>query len=324
MIHQPVLLKEVLKIFNPKPNQNFIDATLGEGSHSIEILKKTAPKGKILGIEFDPVLIKEAKKNFKKFNLEKRIIFVNDNFSNLEKIIKKNNFFNFEGILFDLGISKWHFKKSKRGFSFQKNEVLDLRINPKFQTLKGFEILNLWQEPEIEKILREFGEIKRAKEIARDIVRKRKIKPIISTFDLIKILENFSKFLRRKNQKIHFATKVFMALRIAVNNEIENLKEGLNQAFKVLKVNKKIVVISFHSLEDRIVKNFFKELKQKKLVKVLTKKPIVPSIEEIQKNPSARSAKLRAIEIQNKNYKLQINSNFQNKVKSKIKYQKSK
>ena len=109
MIHQPVLLKEVLKIFNPKPNQNFIDATLGEGSHSIEILKKTAPKGKILGIEFDSVLIKEAEKNFKKFNLKKRVILVNDNFSNLEKIVKKNNFFDFEGILFDLGISKWHF-----------------------------------------------------------------------------------------------------------------------------------------------------------------------------------------------------------------------
>ena len=302
MIHQPVLLKEVLKIFNPKPNQNFIDATLGEGSHSIEILKKTAPKGKILGIEFDSVLIKEAEKNFKKFNLEKRVILVNDNFSNLEKIVKKNNFFDFEGILFDLGISKWHFKKSKRGFSFQKNEILDLRINPKFQTLKGFEILNLWQKPEIEKILREFGEIKIAKKIAEEIIKERKIKPIINTFDLIKVLEKFSKFLKRKNQKIHFATKVFMALRIAVNNEIENLKEGLNQAFKVLKVNKKIVVISFHSLEDRIVKNFFKELKQKKLVKVLTKKPIVPSIEEIQKNPSARSAKLRAIEIQNKKF----------------------
>ncbi len=302
MIHQPVLLKEVLKIFNPKPNQNFIDATLGEGSHSIEILKKTAPKGKILGIEFDSVLIKEAEKNFKKFNLKKRVILVNDNFSNLEKIVKKNNFFDFEGILFDLGISKWHFKKSKRGFSFQKNEILDLRINPKFQTLKGFEILNLWQKPEIEKILREFGEIKIAKKIAEEIIKERKIKPIISTFDLIKVLEKFSKFLKRKNQKIHFATKIFMALRIAVNNEIENLKEGLNQAFKVLKVNKKIVVISFHSLEDRIVKNFFKELKQKKLVKVLTKKPIVPSIEEIQKNPSARSAKLRAIEIQNKKF----------------------
>ncbi len=314
MIHQPVLLKEVLKIFNPKPNQNFIDATLGEGSHSIEILKKTAPKGKILGIEFDSVLIKEAEKNFKKFNLEKRVILANDNFSNLERIVKKNNFFDFEGILFDLGISKWHFKKSKRGFSFQKNEILDLRINPKFQTLKGFEILNLWQKPEIEKILREFGEIKKAKEIAEEIIKERKIKPIINTFDLIKVLEKFSKFLKRKNQKIHFATKVFMALRIAVNNEIENLKKGLNQAFKILKVNKKIIVISFHSLEDRIVKNFFKELKQKKLVKVLTKKPIVPSIEEIQKNPSARSAKLRAIEIQNKKFQITNKFKIQNKL----------
>ena len=298
MIHQPVLLKEVLKIFDPKPNQNFIDATLGEGSHSIEILKRTAPKGKILGIEFDPVLIEEAKKNFKKFNLEKRVIFVNDNFSNLEKIIKENKFFDFEGILFDLGISKWHFKKSKRGFSFQKNEILDLRINPKKQKLKAIEILNLWSKSEIEKILKEFGEIKKAREIAEEIVLQRKIKPIISTFDLIKVLEKFSKFLKRKNQRIHFATKVFMALRIAINQEIENLEKGLTEAFKVLKPSKKLIVISFHSLEDRVVKNFFKKLKQKKLAKILTKKPIVPDLKEIQKNPSARSAKLRAIEIQ--------------------------
>jgi len=298
MIHQPVLLKEVLKIFDPKPNQNFIDATLGEGSHSIEILKRTAPKGKILGIEFDPVLIKEAKKNFKKFNLEKRVIFVNDNFSNLEKIIKENKFFDFEGILFDLGISRWHFKKSKRGFSFQKNEILDLRINPKKQKLKAIEILNLWSKSEIEKILKEFGEIKKAREIAEEIVLQRKIKPIISTFDLIKVLEKFSKFLKRKNQRIHFATKVFMALRIAINQEIENLEKGLTEAFKVLKPSKKLIVISFHSLEDRVVKNFFKKLKQKKLAKILTKKPIVPDLKEIQKNPSARSAKLRAIEIQ--------------------------
>ena len=296
MIHQPVLLKEILKIFDPKPNQNFIDATLGEGSHSIEILKKTAPKGKILGIEFDPVLIGEAKKNFKKFNLEKRVIFVNDNFSNLEKIIKENKFFDFEGTLFDLGISRWHFKKSKRGFSFQKNEILDLRINPKKQKLKAIEILNLWSKSEIEKILKEFGEIKKAREIAEEIVLQRKIKPIITTFDLIKVLEKFSKFLRRKNQKIHFATKVFMALRIATNQEIENLEKGLTEAFKVLKPSKKLIVISFHSLEDRVVKNFFKKLKQKKLAKILTKKPIVPDLKEIQKNPSARSAKLRAIE----------------------------
>lgn len=296
MIHQPVLLKEILEIFNPKPNENFIDATLGEGSASIEILKRTKPKGKILGIEFDPILIEEAKKNFKKFKLNERVVLVNDNFANLEKIVKKNRFFEFKGILFDLGISRWHLEKSNRGFSFQKDEILDLRINPKVQKLKGFEILNLWSEKEIEKVLREFGEIKKAKKIAKEIVKARKIKPIISTFDLLKVLEKFSKILKRKRQKIHFATRVFMALRIAVNEELENLKKGLEEAFKISKPKGKIVVISFHSLEDRIVKNFFKKLKQEKLAKVLTKKPIVPSQEEIKKNPSSRSAKLRAIE----------------------------
>jgi len=296
MIHQPVLLKEILEIFNPKPNENFIDATLGEGSASIEILKRTKPKGKILGIEFDPILIEEAKKNFEKFKLNERVILVNDNFANLEKIVKKNRFFEFKGILFDLGISRWHLEKSNRGFSFQRDEILDLRINPKVQKLKGFEILNLWSEKEIEKVLREFGEIKKAEKIAKEIVKARKIKPIISTFDLLKVLEKFSKILKRKRQKIHFATRVFMALRIAVNEELENLKKGLEEAFKISKPKGKIVVISFHSLEDRIVKNFFKKLKQEKLAKVLTKKPIVPSQEEIKKNPSSRSAKLRAIE----------------------------
>ena len=296
MIHQPVLLKEILEIFDPRPNENFIDATLGEGSASIEILKRTKPKGKILGIEFDPILIKEAKKNFKKFELNERVVLVNDNFANLEKIVKKNRFFEFKGILFDLGISRWHLEKSNRGFSFQRDEILDLRINPKVQKLKGFEILNLWSEKEIEKVLREFGEIKKAEKIAKEIVKARKIKPIISTFDLLKVLEKFSKILKRKRQKIHFATRVFMALRIAVNEELENLKKGLEEAFKISKPKGKIAVISFHSLEDRIVKNFFKKLKQEKLAKVLTKKPITPSQEEIKKNPSSRSAKLRAIE----------------------------
>ncbi len=296
MIHQPVLLKEILEIFAPKANENFIDATLGEGGASIEILKRTAPQGKILALEFDPEILKEAQRNFKKFNLEKRVILVNENFSQIKEVVEKHKFFDFEGILFDLGISRWHFEKSKRGFSFKKNEILDLRINPKVQKLKAFEFLNLAPISKIEMVLKEFGELKKAKIIAKEIGIQRKSQPIITTFDLIKILEKFSNFLKRKHQKIHFATRVLMALRIEVNQEIRNLKIALKKAFEILKPGKKLVVISFHSLEDRIVKNFFKKLQKEGRAKILTKKPIRPSFKEIKINPASRSAKLRSLQ----------------------------
>ena len=296
-IHVPVLQKEVLEIFDPKPNQNFIDCTIGEGGHSLAILEKTAPEGKILGIDWDQEIIKSLK-------FSRRLVLVCDNFANLKEIVGKENFKEVEGILLDLGISSWHLEKSGRGFSFQKDETLDMRYNQNSK-LTAEKILNEWSEKEIEKILKEYGEERFAKRISKKIVEERKIKPIRTTFQLVEIIKKaIPSWYHHK--KIHFATRTFQALRIAVNDELENLKKVLPQALEILERSGKLVVISFHSLEDRIVKNFLKEYSHGRIripersevapfaCQILTKKPIRPSVEEIKSNPRSRSARLRS------------------------------
>lgn len=299
-MHIPVLQKEVIKYLNPKKNENFIDCTIGEGGHSLAILEKTAPQGKILGIDWDPNQIENCKLKIGKF--KKRVILVCDNFANLEEIVKREKFKNISGILFDLGFSTWHLEKSGRGFSFLKKEPLDMRYNLE-NPLTAEKILNYWSENDLEKIIREYSQEKFAKEIARKIIETRKIKPIKNTFQLVEIIKqavpkNYEK------KRIHPATRTFQALRIAVNDELNNLKKGLEQSSKLLMPGGRLVVISFHSLEEKIVKQFFKEKCQtpnsyKNLknfnCKILTKKPIIPNEIEIKINPQSRSAKLRAI-----------------------------
>lgn len=295
IFHKPVLLKEVIEALKVEKNKNYIDATIGEGGHTREILKRNRPKGKVLGIEINPVLYKKLKE--KKI---KRLILVHDSFSNLEKIVKKVRFENVAGILFDLGISSWHLEKSGLGFSFQKNEPLIMRYD--FEKGKEFgeeltaaKVLNEFPEKKIEEILRTFGQEKFSKNIAKSIVNERKKRKILETFQLVEIIRK-SVPLWYQKRKIHFATKTFLALRIFVNQELERLKEGLKQAINVIERGGKIAVISFHSLEDRIVKNFFKEKEREGILKILTKKPMLPSKEEILKNKRARSAKLRVAE----------------------------
>jgi len=285
-MHIPVLQKEVIEYLDVKPNENFIDATFGLGGHSKGILERNAPDGKVLGIEIDSGILKCLKPDLKK---EKRLILVNDSYINLKEIVKKYNFEPINGILFDLGLSSWHLEKSGRGFSFQREEPLDMRFHKEIEneklTIKNLtagEIVNRWPEKEIERILREYGEERFARRIARKIVEARKKKTIKSTGQLVEIIGGK-----------RFSRKTFQALRIAVNDELENFKKVLPQALEVLDKKGRIVVISFHSLEDRIVKNFFKENSKKGLLKILTKKPIRPSIKEVQKNPRSRSAKLR-------------------------------
>jgi 16S rRNA (cytosine1402-N4)-methyltransferase len=289
-IHIPVLKEKVLEYLNPQPNENFIDATINGGGHAFAILEKTGPNGKLLGIEWDEEIFKNLKAKFENTKLKERIIIVNDNFKNLKKIIEKENFQNPNGIIFDLGFSSWHIEKSKRGFSFMKDEILDMRYDKK-SDLRAIDILNKWQERDIEKILREYGEEKYSKKIAKAIVEERRKKPILKTSELSCLVEK----IVRKRGKIHPSTKTFQALRIAVNQELENLKEVLPQAIEVLKSKGRLVIISFHSLEDRIVKNFFKEKAKEGVIEILTKKPIIPSKKEIKENPRSRSAKLRAI-----------------------------
>lgn len=286
MSHIPVLPKEVLEYLDPQPNQHFIDATLGNGGHALMILERTSPNGKLLGIDQD----QEQIKNCKIGALRKRVICPCDNFSNLKNIVRENNFPLADGILFDLGMSSWHVDASGKGFSFQKKEPLDMRYSLQNQ-LTAEKIVNFWSKQDLEKILKDYGEENFASQIAQEIVECRKFKAITNTFQLVEVVKRAvpSSY---QHQKTHFATRTFQALRITVNDELNSLHKALAQVSEVLKKEGRVVVISFHSLEERIVKNFFKENEAQ--FKILTKKPVEPSYQEIKSNPRSRSAKLRA------------------------------
>jgi len=291
-MHTPVLQKEVIDFLDPKPNENFVDATIGGGGHTFEILKRTAPAGKILGIDLDESAIESLRINALGEEINERLILTQGNFADLEKIVAENNFWPINGILADLGISSTELEASGRGFSFLKDEPLDMRFSKK-TLVSAKEIINQWPEEEIAKIIRQYGEEKFSRQIAKKIIERRKIKPIITSRQLTEIIKEATPFWYH-NRKIHPATKTFQALRIAVNDELVNLNIFLPSALNVLTPGGRLVIISFHSLEDRIVKNFFREKKNQRLIKVLTKKPVKPSSEEIFKNPRSRSAKLRA------------------------------
>ncbi len=290
-MHIPVLKEEVLKFLDPKPNQNFIDCTLGSGGHTLEILKRIKPKGKVLGIDRDETNINKLKeKNFE------NLILVRSNYLFLKEIVEKEKFKDISGIIFDLGMSSYHVDESGKGFSFQKNEPLDMRYSTSDDFLTAEEIINNWDEKDLGFIFKEYGEERFSKIIAERIVEKRKNEPIKDTFRLSEIiLESIPK--RFQNKKIHPATKVFQALRITVNQELENLKNVLPESINVLNKDGKIVVISFHSLEDRIVKHFFKNLQKENKLEILTKKPVMAGEDEIKNNPRSRSAKLRSVRL---------------------------
>jgi 16S rRNA (cytosine1402-N4)-methyltransferase len=293
-VHIPVLLKEVLECLNPRPAENFIDATFGNGGHSLAILQRNAPNGKLLAIERDPGLFKEMEKSgLSVFGRDfKRLILINDNFANLRNIVQKRRFQPVQGILFDLGMSSWHLEESGRGFSFQKNEKLDMRYGR--QELTAVEIVNTWGPKQIEKILRDYGEERFARVISANIVSERKKKAIVTTYQLARLIrESVPGWYSRR--RINPATKTFQALRIAVNQELENIESALPQAMEILAAGGRMAVISFHSLEDRIVKIFFKEQKQIGRAKLLSKKPLRPTAKELEINPRSRSAKLRAL-----------------------------
>ncbi|MEM2337709.1 MAG: 16S rRNA (cytosine(1402)-N(4))-methyltransferase RsmH [Candidatus Bathyarchaeia archaeon] len=288
-MHLPVMKDEVIRFLDPKPGEDFVDCTVGLGGHALAILERNKPGGRVLGIDFDPQILEDLKLRVRGKEFEKRFILVCDNFANLEEIAKKHGFASVSGVLFDLGLSSWHLETSRRGFSLWRNEPLDMRYNPKVNTLTAETILNTWNLTDIERILRVYGQERFARRIAKKIVESR---PLRSTIDLVIAVEGATpRWYHRR--RIHFATKTFQALRIAVNNELENLEKALPQAINVLGVGGKLAVIAFHSLEDRIVKNFMRTKAKEGAVKILTKKPIRPSEKEVKENPRARSAKLR-------------------------------
>jgi 16S rRNA (cytosine1402-N4)-methyltransferase len=291
-VHIPVLVRQVLEYLDVQPGKNIIDCTVGEAGHTIEILKQNAPTGKVLGIDWDSTQIQNSRLHSKEFN--DRVILVHDSYVNIKSIVENYRFNPVDGILADLGMSSWQLEGEK-GFTFLKDQPLDMRYNDTTE-LTAEKIINEYAENKIEEILEKFGEEKYARHIAKEIEIKRQRKRIQSTFELVEIIRQAvpKKF---QNGKIHVATKTFQALRIAVNGEIDNLEKFLRDAAAVLGQGGRLVIISFHSLEDRIVKNVFKDLADQQKAKILTKKPITGDFQEIQENPRARSAKLRVIEI---------------------------
>jgi len=283
-MHIPVLLKEVIEALNVKPNSDYIDCTLNGGGHTREILKGNGPLGKVLGIEIDQEI-------FEKIEKEKieRLVPVNDSYVNIRKVATENGFDKISGILFDIGMSSYHIDEAERGFSFNKDEPLIMNYST---GLTAEEILNEWPEDEIEKILKEYGEEEFSRKIAKKIVEQRRLGRIRSTLQLVSIIKEATPGWYHHG-KTHFATRTFQALRISVNNELNNFRKALPEALNLLEKEGRLVVISFHSLEDRIIKEFFKEKEKSGEVRIITKKPIVPTDEEIALNPRSRSSKLR-------------------------------
>ncbi len=289
-MHTPVLLKETLEILNPKENENFIDATFGEGNVSFEILKRNSPEGKVLAFEWDPELYRLGLSKIKNLKMEKRIKLVNQNFKNIKRVVKEEGFSQIKGVVFDLGISSWHYEESKRGFSFKYDEPLDMRINPKIK-ITAFEIINYYSYRDLVEIFKSYGEEKSAEKIAEEIVKRRQKKKIETSKELAELVAE----VKKSKKKIHPATQVFMALRTFINGELENLEQGLKGAYEILDKGGKLVVISFQGLEDKVIKKIFKMLKQTQGAEIITKNVIKPTKEEVLKNPRARSAKLRAL-----------------------------
>jgi len=294
-MHIPVLLKEVLEYFNPKANENFVDCTFGGGGHAAAILEKIKPNGRLLGIDLDIDSLRAAEAKSQKPKAKNRLVLIQDSFVNLKKIVEENNFQPVNGILLDLGFSSWQMDESGRGFSFKKDELLIMQyclFNENFLTAEY--VVNVWPEKELVKIFQEYGEERFSRRIAKKICQQRKIKAIKTTFQLVETIRQAIP-TQFRHQRIHFATRVFQTLRIVVNDELNNLKKVLPQAIEILEPSGRIAVISFHSLEDRIVKQFFKEQSKIGKLKIITKKPIVPTSEEVGKNPRSRSAKLRVV-----------------------------
>jgi 16S rRNA (cytosine1402-N4)-methyltransferase len=282
--HVPVLVEEVVSTLVSEKTEIFVDATLGLGGHSEEILKRYEWV-RVIGVDVDEEEIKIANERLKQFG--KRLTIVKGNYRDLDKIVTRLGLGLVDAVLFDLGISSYHLN-SKRGFSFLEDEFLDMRMD-KSQRLTAYDVVNKYPFKRLKEIIRTYGEEREAFRLADAIVRSRKLKEIKTAKELAEIVGK----AKKRRTRLHPATLTFQAIRIEVNREIDNLKEGLKKATDVLRKGGRIGVISFHSIEDRVVKEFVK--KEGSLIPI-TKKPIIPSKEEILKNPRSRSAKLRVAE----------------------------
>lgn len=303
--HIPVLLNEILYWLNPQKGGYFLDGTIGEGGHGVEILNRISKNGFLWGIDADENVLEITNKRLVKIGNNYKLI--NENFRNLKSISESYNIYNLNGILLDLGMSSYQLTQQDRGFSFQVDSPLDMRFS-KYQKLTAYDIINTFEEKELSDIIWKYGEEKYSRKIANMIVKIRKKNPIKTTHNLRSII---LQVIPKRNKGIDPATRTFQALRIATNDELNSLKSVLPTAINILKPGGRLAVISFHSLEDRIVKKFFQDesrdclcpVKQpicncnhKASIKILTPKVIIPSEDEIKNNPHSRSAKLRVVE----------------------------
>ncbi len=287
--HIPVMPEEAIKYLEIKKDSWYIDCNLGGGGHTEKILNAG---GKVIGIDLDPDAIAEVSNNLKEY-MPDRLVLVKSNFSKLKDIHTQLGNPKIEGILFDLGVSSYQLETPERGFSFNTDAPLDMRMD-KSSSVSAKDLVNALHESELATLFWKLGEERFAKKIAKKIAEARKTQPIETTNQLAKLI--LSGRPRGGTDRTHPATRVFQALRIAVNDELNSLKDTLPQALEILEPDGRLVVISFHSLEDRIVKDYFKESSQKGLATLLTKKPIEPSEEEVLYNPRSRSGKLRVIQ----------------------------
>ncbi len=293
-MHKPVLLKEAIEILNPQEGEFFIDGTIGSGGHSEAILKKIGPNGKLLGIDWDRKAIENCK--LKIGNLL-NVILVHGNYADLPEILKKEKLGKADGLIVDLGFSSEQLSPpvgGGKGFSFMKDEPLIMRYTD--EGLTAAEVVNGFNEKDLADIFWKYGEERFSRQIAKKIVEERKKERILTTFELVEIIRKATpKFYERG--RLHPATRVFQALRIYVNRELGNLETLLKKIPEILKIKGRVAIISFHSLEDRLVKNYFKQMAKEGYAEILTKKPVIPTKEEIQNNPRSRSAKMRAMQI---------------------------
>ncbi len=294
MEHVPVLLHEAVEGLELKAGDTLIDATLGAGGHSSEVSKQYAGNVSIVGFDLDQNALALAKTTVELAG--GTLTQILSNFRRMEKECRERGIEEVQGVLFDLGVSSMEFSNSGRGFSFKYDEPLLMTLNshPDEDTLTARAIVNSYTEEDLANIIFEYGEERLSRRIAKAIVTARRIKKIETTFELVDIIKG-SVPAAYRNGRIHPATRTFQALRIATNDELGALKDGLQGAWNLLAPGGRIAVISFHSLEDRIVKNMFKEW-GKEQAKIITKKPIVPGREEIISNPRSRSSKLRIIQ----------------------------
>lgn len=305
--HRLVMGREVIELLDCRPGRLYVDGTVGGGGHAEEILKASSPDGRLIGIDRDAEALGAASQRLKSYG--DRAVLVKENYRNIRKVLSPLGIDKADGILLDLGVSSYQFDRPERGFSFRFESPLDMRMDTAQETAAK-DLVNGLGEGELERIFKDYGEERFARAIARSIVRERKTRSIETTGDLVRIV--LASVPRRfQSRTIHPATRIFQALRIAVNDELGSLEEGLKEGIEVLNKGGRMAVISFHSLEDRIVKNMFRDYAAPCIcpprtpvcvcgkvpaVRILTKKALTPSEEEVNENPRARSARLRAVE----------------------------